>query len=120
MDGMDDLRCRWRCDPYDVGAAARLSGELGLSPTVAAVLCRRGLSSPEEVRRFLAADERHDVRSLPGAEAAAARILEHVQRGSRIVVHGDYDVDGVCSTAMLVRTLRALGAAPSWELPSRF
>ena len=43
-----------------------------------------------------------------------------MRRGSRIAVFGDYDVDGVCSTAILVRTLRALGADPTWELPSRF
>ena len=47
-------------------------------------------------------------------------ILEHVSRGSRIAVHGDYDVDGVCSTAILLRALRALGADPTWEIPSRF
>ena len=47
-------------------------------------------------------------------------ILRHVERGSQIAVFGDYDVDGVCSTAILVRTLRVLGADPVWELPSRF
>ena len=50
---------------------------------------------------------------------AVALIRDHVARGSRIVIHGDYDVDGVCSTAILVRALRALGAAPAWYLPSR-
>ena len=44
----------------------------------------------------------------------------HVERGSPIAVYGDYDVDGVCSTAILLRTLRALGADPVWELPHRF
>ena len=46
-------------------------------------------------------------------------MLEHVERGSRITVHGDYDVDGVCSTAILVRALRTLGADVDWYLPSR-
>ncbi len=49
----------------------------------------------------------------------AAGILAHVGRGSRITVHGDYDVDGICSTAILVRALRTLGADVDWYLPSR-
>jgi len=74
----------------------------------------------EEARRFLEAEERHDPRDLPGVPEACELILTHVRRGSRVAVFGDYDVDGVCSTAMLVRTLRTLGAGPVWELPSRF
>ncbi len=111
---------RWACEPYDVVAARRLADGLGVSPTVGTVLARRGFREPEDARRFLAADERHDPRSLPGVPAACELILEHVRRGTPIAVFGDYDVDGVCSTAMLVRTLRALGADPAWALPSRF
>ncbi len=50
---------------------------------------------------------------------AAALIEEHLEQGTRIAVFGDYDVDGVCSTAIMVRTLRSLGADPLWRLPSR-
>ena len=46
-------------------------------------------------------------------------IERHVERGSRIVVHGDYDVDGVCATAIMVRALRARGADVGWYLPDR-
>ena len=111
---------RWECVPYDVSVARLLAERLGVSPVVGTVLARRGFRDPDDARRFLAAEERHDPRALPGVPEAGALILEHVRRGSRIAVFGDYDVDGVCSTAMLVRTLRALGAEPSWMLPSRF
>jgi single-stranded-DNA-specific exonuclease len=117
---MESGPARWRCAPYDVDAALRLERELGLSAPVAAILVRRGLDDPEAVRRHLAADERHPPGDLPGLSAACELILAHVRRGSRIAVHGDYDVDGVCSTAIVVRALRALGAAPVWEIPSRF
>ena len=117
---MSDLPSRWACRPYDVSLALELADGLGLSPPAAAVLVRRGFRSPAEARRFLEASERHDPWTLPGVPAACADILRHVERGSRIAVFGDYDVDGVCSTAMLVRTLRSLGARPAWELPSRF
>jgi single-stranded-DNA-specific exonuclease len=111
---------RWECAPYEVAVAERLADGLGLSRPVGAILARRGFSDVEDARRFLAAEERHDPLSLPGVRPARDLILDHVRSRSRIAVFGDYDVDGVCSTAMLVRTLRVLGGDPVWELPSRF
>src|SRR5215210_4311234 len=117
---MQSKPSRWRSDPYEVDAGRALARELGVSPVVGAILARRGFAEPGEARRFLAAEERLDPATLPGVPAACELILAHIGRGSRIAVFGDYDVDGVCSTAMLLRTLRALGADPVWELPSRF
>jgi single-stranded-DNA-specific exonuclease len=105
--------------PYRFGAALALERELGVSHTLAQVLVRRGLGEPADARRFLAADTRHDPLSCRGMDEAVALILRHVSAGSRITVHGDYDVDGVCSTAILVRCLRRLGAVVDWFLPSR-
>lgn len=117
---MQSKPSRWTCAPYEVAAAERLAGGLGVSRVVGTILARRGFTDVAEARRFLAAGERHDPGTLPGAPGACELILRHLERGSRIAVFGDYDVDGVCSTAMLVRTLRALGGDPRWELPSRF
>jgi single-stranded-DNA-specific exonuclease len=117
---MQSKPSRWRSDPYEVATGRRLASELGVSPVVGSILARRGFADLEQARRFLAAEESHDPGTLPGAPAACELILRHVERGSVIAVFGDYDVDGVCSTAMLLRTLRALGADPVWELPSRF
>ena len=88
-----------------------LAGELGLRSAIAhGARPARATTTPTRRARFLAADER--ARPV-GASAASTTACDadprHVARGSRIVVHGDYDVDGVCSTAMLVRALRALG-----------
>jgi single-stranded-DNA-specific exonuclease len=105
--------------PYDLAAAERLASAVGVSPVVAQVLVRRGLSDPEAARDFLAADTTHPLDAFGGLREAAERILGHVGRGSRITVHGDYDADGVCATAVLVRVLRTLGAAVDWYLPSR-
>ena len=117
---MQSKPSRWRADPYEVAAGRRLAEGLGVSPVVGSILARRGFSEVGEARRFLAAEESHDPRTLPGVPDACELIVDHVRRGSVIAVFGDYDVDGVCSTAMLLRTLRALGADPVWELPSRF
>jgi single-stranded-DNA-specific exonuclease len=108
------------CDGFSVGAAESIAHELGVSRVVAQVLARRGHDSPDKARSFLSAGDSHDPTTLNDAVEACRRILAHIERGSRIVVHGDYDVDGVCATAVMVTALRRLGADPSWYLPSRF
>ena len=96
-----------------------LERQLGVSGTVAQVLVRRGLADPERARAFLAADEEHPPAAFDGIDEALTTILAQVRAGARITVHGDYDVDGICSTAVLVRVLRALGADVDWYLPDR-
>ncbi len=110
---------RLEIPPYDLGAALELERELGISHVLAQVLVRRGFAGADAARAFLDADERHDASEFDGIEAALATIRAHIDSGSRIVVHGDYDVDGVCATAVLVRALRSLGADAGWFLPSR-
>ena len=97
----------------------RLERELGVSGPLAQVLVRRGLAEPARARAFLAADEEHPPTAFAGIEQAIEPILETRASGERITIHGDYDVDGVCSTAVLVRALRRLGADVDWYLPDR-
>jgi single-stranded-DNA-specific exonuclease len=105
--------------PLRVADVLRLERELGVSHPVAQVLVRRGLGDPDAARAWLAADEAHDASLFEGIGDAVALILRHARAGSPITVHGDYDVDGVCATAVLVRALRRLGAAVDFYLPSR-
>lgn len=104
---------------YDLDAAIRLERELGVSHVLAQILVRRGYSEPDTARAFLDAGDRYEPSRFDGIDAALELIHGHVRRGSRIVVHGDYDVDGVCATAVMVRALRASGADVGWYLPSR-
>jgi single-stranded-DNA-specific exonuclease len=96
-----------------------LSRELGVRGALAQVLVRRGLADPGRASAFLAASEEHAPGAFAGIQQAVALIDEHVRERRRITVHGDYDVDGVCSTAVLVRALRRLGAEVDWFLPDR-
>jgi single-stranded-DNA-specific exonuclease len=105
--------------PYDLGAALELERELGVSHVLAQVLVRRGLTDVTAVRAFLRPSEAYDPSAFAGIERVLAVIGRHVRAGSRIVVHGDYDVDGVCATATMVRALRAVGANVGWYLPHR-
>jgi len=105
--------------PCPTEAVARLERALGVSHVVAQVLVRRGFAEPDAARAWLAADEAHPASAFRGIDEAVALVRSHVEAGSRITVHGDYDVDGVCSTAILVRALRAVGGEVDWYLPSR-
>lgn len=104
------------CQPQQVDA---LRARLGVSDALAQVLVRRGLSDPDRASAFLAAEEEHPPHAFAGMADAAGTILAHARAGARITVHGDYDVDGVCATAILVRTLRELGAEVDSYLPDR-
>ncbi|MEA2193582.1 MAG: single-stranded-DNA-specific exonuclease, partial [Solirubrobacteraceae bacterium] len=96
-----------------------LERELAISHPTAQVLVRRGLGDADAARAWLAAGERHEPSAFAGIEDVCARVLDHVRAGRRITIHGDYDVDGVCSTAILVGVLRTVGADVDWFLPSR-
>ena len=110
---------RLTLEPYEFAAAERLAAQLGVSGVLAQVLVRRGMAEPQAARAFLEAADEHPLDAFGGLGEAAERILDHVRRHSRITVHGDYDVDGVTASAVLIRALRTVGADVDWYLPSR-
>src|SRR4051794_13385356 len=111
----------WTIGPCPEIAVRALVAELGVSATTASVLVRRGHGDPAEARAFLdGALPGHDAFALGDMAAAVARIRTAVTAGTRICVHGDYDADGICATALAVLLLRELGTDPIWHLPSRF
>ncbi len=115
------LDATWTIRPCDPTQAAALSRELGLSETAARVLVRRGYSEPAAAAAFLAGESPgHDPFLLGDMRAACERIRVAIGAGTRICVHGDYDVDGICATALAVLILQELGAQVDWHLPSRF
>jgi single-stranded-DNA-specific exonuclease len=113
------MQPRLEIPPCSMSDVRRLERELGVSSALAQVLVRRGLGAPAAAREFLAAEEAHDPSLFAGIDRAVELVMSHVHAGSRITVHGDYDVDGVTSTSILLRVLRSLGADCDWFLPSR-
>jgi single-stranded-DNA-specific exonuclease len=109
----------FQADPYDYGEVRRLAAELELAEPVAVTLVRRGYRTVDAARRFLEARESHEPTEFRGMEQVCELILTAARSGRRITIHGDYDVDGVCSTAILVSTLRSLGANCDWLIPDR-
>jgi len=105
----------------DEAARERLCEKLGVGRITARALVCRGISEVEEARRFLGEDlaglgDPFEMRDMKRAVALVEGALE---RGARIRVYGDYDVDGVCATALLVRALRGVGGEVDWYIPHR-
>jgi single-stranded-DNA-specific exonuclease len=112
---------RWTIAHCSPAEAAALASELGVSEITASVLLRRGYGRVEDARAFLEGERPpHDPLLLGDTAVAVDRIRAAISAGTRICVHGDYDVDGICATALAVLTLRSLGADVVWHLPSRF
>jgi single-stranded-DNA-specific exonuclease len=107
--------------PPEPEAVGLLSEHLSLPPALSAVLVARGLADPDRVRAFLRPrlENLHPPVGLPDADRAVDRILKALERGETIFVHGDYDVDGVCATALLTRWLRRLGGRVVPFVPHR-
>ncbi len=104
--------------PVNPIALAELTTSLGVGHVTAQALLRRGLDDLAQASAWLAG--RVDAAApLPNLDAAAQLVARHIEAGSRILVHGDYDVDGVCATAILLDTLQFLGAQAAWHLPKR-
>jgi single-stranded-DNA-specific exonuclease len=109
----------YRAEPFSYAEAQALAAELGLSDPVAIALVRRGYRTPEAARAFLAADEEHPPAAFRSMGSVVERVLTAVGERRRITVHGDFDVDGVCATAVLIGTLGRLGADCDWLIPDR-
>lgn len=111
----------WTIRPCPHRQSSALARELDISEITASVLVRRGYGDPEEARAFLAGEQPlHDPFELGDMAVAVERIRAAIVGGKRICVHGDYDADGICATALAVLVLREAGAAVEWHLPSRF
>ena len=95
--------------------------ELGLPRALCRLLHLRGHPTPDAARHYLKPrlDELHDPRLLAGAEQAVDRIARAIHERETILVHGDYDVDGMCAAALYTRVLRSLGAIVEPFVPHR-
>ena len=104
----------------DEGAA--LARDIGAEPIIGQILWNRGIRSAEDAQTFLHPEDEpfHDPFLMRDMEKAVVRIQKAIHEGERIVVYGDYDVDGMTSTTLLMKNIRALGGTVSYYIPNRF
>lgn len=111
----------WHLIEKDMDLAANLASETEISHELAEILAIRGIKNASEAKEFLNPDisQMHSPFLLDGIEWAANRIKQAIEADERIMIHGDFDVDGITATALQVRMLRILNANVSWYIPHR-
>ena len=111
----------WKTAETDATRAAGLARELDLPCPLAACLLSRGLTTPEAIERFFKPrlSDLTDPFAIAGMDAAVTRIWQAIDRAESIAVYGDYDVDGITATGLLVRVLSRMGARVTPYLPNR-
>ena len=111
---------RWNIAPPHPGAAD-LASRLKTSPLIAQILLNRGLSDPDACQAFLrpVLTQLHPPEQLAGLSRAAERVAKAIRDGEKIVVYGDYDVDGITATAILWHAIRTLGGIVEYYIPHR-
>lgn len=112
---------RWVFFPPNRSLQAEIASRLKISPLMAQVLINRGIVDTASARSFLQPQigALGDPSLLPDAEKASIRINEAVRKGEKIVIYGDYDVDGLSATALMYRCLKLVGAQVSYYIPER-
>jgi single-stranded-DNA-specific exonuclease len=112
----------WTLRRHPDALTASLATALGISPVVAGVLAARGVETEEAARALLKPnlEQLHDPYLMLGMRESVARVLRAVDAGERILIYGDYDVDGTTGTVVLRRALEVLGAQTGYHVPHRF
>jgi single-stranded-DNA-specific exonuclease len=115
------MKFRWSLAPPNLLLAEQLARTVGVSPLLAQCLLNRGLSEPRVIGEFLDPKLRQlsDPFLIPNLEVAVNRLCEARERGEPVVIFGDYDVDGVTATALLLEVLESLGWTVHAYLPHR-
>jgi single-stranded-DNA-specific exonuclease len=113
---------RWRVQKPDVARVKMLAEALNVSPVVAHLLIVRGYADEESAARFLnpKREHLHDPSLLLGIETAVRRVTRAIERDEKILVYGDYDVDGTTGTVVMRKALKLLGAKTGYHVPHRF
>ncbi len=111
----------WRILQSNEDIEAEFVRSLPVSPTISRILINRGITDIAAAQRFLKPDldDMHDPFLMDGMDIAVARTREALNNKEKIMVHGDYDVDGITSAALLIRVFRILGADVTWYMPHR-
>jgi single-stranded-DNA-specific exonuclease len=115
------VKRRWLVNKTNKDFLEYLSRNASISTAFAQILVNRGLKDTDTIKNFLnpSFDNLHDPFQIPDMERAVQRLKSAVEKGETILVHGDYDADGITATALLVSALNSLGLNTRYYIPNR-
>ena len=113
---------RWITTEHDLDAVKSFASEIDVSPLIAALLISRGYGEKSSADRFLnpSYDHLHDPYLLTDMDLAVGRILKAIDSREKILIWGDYDVDGTTGTVVLRKALEMIGGETGYHVPHRF
>lgn len=119
---MIQSRKKWNIQQLNENLVEQFQKELHISSIAAKILVAKGMKSTEEANNFIHTSEKslHDPYLLNGMEEAVLRIKKAIEQKEKILIYGDYDADGISSTAVMLCTLKDLGANVDYSIPNRF
>lgn len=120
-DTINGALYRWRLQTPNHQLADKIAKDLGLPPLVALILTTRRITSVTQANDYLDCrlENLHPPDNMPDLDKAVTRIASALEQGEQIAVYGDYDVDGITATALLVHFLSSLGGTVRWYIPHR-
>ncbi|MDD5722474.1 MAG: single-stranded-DNA-specific exonuclease RecJ [Syntrophales bacterium] len=112
---------RWKLPYTNKGAQSLLALELGIAPLISQILINRGITAPDDAKRFLfpSLEHLHNPFLMKDMEKGVDRLIQAIQERERIVIYGDYDADGITSTVILVKFLREIHDRTTYYIPER-
>ncbi len=116
------MKKKWTIRKHDQAGVTRLAAELNVVPLVAALLIARGFDTPEKATEFLnpSPEHLHEPYLLKGMREAVARIQKAIVNREKVLIWGDYDVDGTTGTVLLRKMFRLVGVETDFHVPNRF
>ncbi len=112
---------KWQIYETDTNKVEKLKKEYKINTLLATILVNRGIDSEEKIKKFLEPTRQdfYDPYLMKDMEIAVERIIKAIERGEKVIIYGDYDVDGITSTTVLKKFLKDLGLEVSYYIPNR-
>ena len=112
---------KWQIYETDTNKVEKLKKEYKINTLLATILVNRGITSEEKIKKFLEPTRQdfYDPYLMKDMEIAVERIIKAIERGEKVIIYGDYDVDGITSTTVLKKFLKDLGLEVSYYIPNR-
>lgn len=115
------MKKKWEFYDSNINEAERITQEFNVSPLLATILSNRGIIKDEEIKIFLdpTRNDFHNPFLMPDMDKAIARILKAIENKEKVLIYGDYDVDGITSVTVLKKFLAEIGLETDYYIPNR-
>lgn len=115
------MKKKWEFYDSNINEVERITQEFNVSPLLATILSNRGIIKDEEIKIFLdpTRNDFHNPFLMPDMDKAIARILKAIENKEKVLIYGDYDVDGITSVTVLKKFLAEIGLETDYYIPNR-